>query len=88
LALAASHSVFDSSTHPWPLQLFIPLQLFFADLHEEVPLQELTPWQCTVALSAATETLANPEVNNIAAAAAIAALDTLLICILDSFSCY
>src|SRR5208283_4672415 len=62
----------------------MPLQLFFADLHEEVPLQEFTPVQCTVALSAATETLANPEVNNIAAAAAIAALDTLLICILDS----
>jgi hypothetical protein len=59
----------------------MPLQLFLADLHSEVPLQEFTPWQCTVAESAATDTLANPEVNNIAAAAAIAALDTLLICI-------
>jgi hypothetical protein len=59
----------------------MPLQLFLDDLHSEVPLQELTPVQCTVALSAATDTVANPEVNNIAAAAAIAALDTLLICI-------
>jgi hypothetical protein len=44
-------------------------------------LQEFTPVQCTVAVvSAATDTLANPDVNNIAAAAAIAAFDTLLIC--------
>jgi hypothetical protein len=62
----------------------MPLQLFFADLHSELPLQEFTPVQCTVALSAATDTLANPDVNNIAAAAAIAALDTLLICIFKS----
>jgi len=33
----------------------MPLQLFFADLHSEVPLQELTPEQCTDAVSAATE---------------------------------
>jgi hypothetical protein len=65
------------------LQLFIPLQLFFADLHSEVPLQEFTPVQWTVAVSAATDTVASPEVNNIAAAAAIAALDTLVICMIE-----
>jgi hypothetical protein len=59
------------------------LQLFLADLHSEVPLQEFTPVQCTVAESAATDTVASPEVNNIAAAAAIAALDTLLICMFE-----
>jgi hypothetical protein len=69
-------------TQPWPLQLFMPLQLFFADLHSEVPLQELTPEQCVVAVSAATETPASPEVKNIAAVAAIAAFDSLVICIL------
>jgi hypothetical protein len=83
LAFAASHSDFDSETQPWPLQLFIPLQLFLEDLHSDVPLQEFTPAQCMVAVSAATDTEANPEVNNIAAAAAIAALDTLLNCMFD-----
>jgi hypothetical protein len=68
-------------TQPWPLQLFMPLQLFFADLQSEVPLQEFTPEQCMVAASAATDIVANPEVNNIAAAAAIVALDSLVICI-------
>jgi hypothetical protein len=33
-------------------------------------------------VSAATETLASPDVNNIAAVAAIAALDNLLICMM------
>jgi hypothetical protein len=66
------------------LQLFIPLQLFFADLHSDCPLQEFTPAQWTVAASAATDTVAKPEVNNIAAAAAIAAFDTLVICMIDS----
>src|SRR6266478_5309577 len=85
-ALAASQSAFDNDTQPVPLQLFMPLQLFFADLHSDIPLQEFTPEQCTVAVavSAATETLASPDVNNIAAAAAIAALDNLLICMMDS----
>jgi hypothetical protein len=83
-ALAASQSAFDIDTQPVPLQLFMPLQLFFADLHSDVPLQELTPVQWTVAVSAATDTLASPDVNNIAAAAAIAALDNLLICMIDS----
>src|SRR5882757_6995381 len=69
-------------THPWPLQLFMPLQLFFADLHSEVPLQELTPEQCTVAVSAATEMPVSPDVKNIAAAAAIAAFDNLVICMM------
>ena len=88
LAFAASHSAFDMETHPWPLQLFIPLQLFFADLHSEVPLQELTPEQCIVALSAATETPASPDVKNIAAVAAIAAFDNLVICILVTLVSY
>jgi hypothetical protein len=57
------------------------LQLFFADLHSEVPLQEFTPVQCIVAASAANVVVLIPEVNNIAAAAAIVALDSLLICI-------
>ena len=83
LAFAASHSAFDMETHPWPLQLFMPLQLFFADLHSEVPLQELTPEQCVVAVSAATETPASPDVKNIAAVAAIAAFDNLVICMMN-----
>jgi hypothetical protein len=60
------------------------LQLFLAVLHSDVPLQEFTPVQWTVAASAATDTLASPELNNIAAEAAIAAVDNLLICILKS----
>jgi hypothetical protein len=81
LALAASQSALDGSdTQPCPLQLFWPLQLFFADLHSDVPLQEFTPVHFTVAVSAATDTPVKPDVNNIAAAAASAALDTLLIC--------
>jgi hypothetical protein len=62
----------------------MPLQLFFADLHSEVPLQELTPWHFTVAASAATAVVLIAEVNSMAAAAAMAALDSLLICIFDS----
>jgi hypothetical protein len=77
--LAASQSVFDIDVQPLPLQLFCPLQLFFADLHSEVPLHELTPEHLTVALSAATVTPTSPEVNSIAAAAAIA---TLVICMI------
>jgi len=83
LAFAASHSAFDMETHPWPLQLFMPLQLFFADLHSDMPLQELTPEQCTFAVSAATETPVSPDVKNIAAVAAIAAFDNLVICIMN-----
>jgi hypothetical protein len=82
--LAASQSAFDSDTQPCPLQLFMPLQLFFADLHSDVPLQEFTPLQWTVAASAATDTLTSPDVNSIAAAAAIAALDNLLICMIGT----
>jgi hypothetical protein len=85
--LAASQSAFDFDTQPVPLQLFWPLQLFFADLHSEVPLQEFTPAQCTVAGAAASapkDTVGTADVNNMAAAAAIAALDTLLICMIDS----
>jgi hypothetical protein len=88
LAFAASHSVFDMETQPWPLQLFMPLQLFFADLHSEVPLQELTPEQCTVAVSAATETPVSPDVKNMAAVAAIAAFDNLVICIVVTLVSY
>jgi hypothetical protein len=48
-----------------------------------VPLQELTPEQCVVAVSAATETPVSPDVKNKAAAAAIAAFDNLVICIMS-----
>ena len=46
------------------------MQLFFALEHSEDPLQELTPEQCTLAISAAKEVLARPDVIIIAAAAA------------------
>jgi hypothetical protein len=61
------------------------LQLFFADLHSDVPLQEFTPLQCMAAGAAsfANETLDTAEENNIAAAAASAALDTLFICMIE-----
>jgi hypothetical protein len=41
----------------------------------------------TVAVSAATDTPANPDVNNIAAATANAALDPLLICMFQALFC-
>lgn len=59
----------------------MPLQLFLALMHSEVPLQEFTPVHFTVAASAAKEGVAIVEENSIAAAAAIAALDSLCICI-------
>src|ERR1700753_1880265 len=59
----------------------MPLQLFFADLHSEVPLQEFTPVHFTVAASAAKDVVVTAVENSIAAAAAIAAVDILLICI-------
>jgi hypothetical protein len=62
----------------------MPLQLFLADLHSDVPLQDLTPVHFTVAASAAKEVVVIAVENNIAAAAAIVALDSLLICILKS----
>jgi hypothetical protein len=62
----------------------MPLQLFFAPLHSDVPLQEFTPAQCMVASSAATAVLVIAEENNIAAAAAKAAPDILFICIFHS----
>jgi hypothetical protein len=62
----------------------MPLQLFFADLHSEVPLQELTPSHFTVAASAANAVVLMTEVNSMAAAAAMATLDSLLLCIFDS----
>jgi hypothetical protein len=82
--LAASQSALDIDVQPVPLQLFMPLQLFFADLQSDIPLQEFTPEQCTFAASAATDTVAIPEVNSIAAAAAIAVLDSLVICMIES----
>ena len=71
-------------TKPWPLQLFMPLQLFFADLHSDVPLQEFTPWHFTVAASAANAVVLIAEVNSMAAAAAMATLDSFWLCIFDS----
>jgi hypothetical protein len=66
------------------LQLFWPLQLFFADLQSEVPLHEFTPLQCMVASSAAKLVVVTAVENSIAAAAAMAALDVLLICMVES----
>jgi hypothetical protein len=86
--LASAHADFDIDTQPVPLQLFMPLQLFFADLHSDVPLHEFTPSQCTVAgaaaVSAANDTVGKAEVNNIAAAPASAALDSFVICMIES----
>jgi hypothetical protein len=86
--LASVQAAFVMDTQPVPLQLFMPLQLFFADLHSDVPLQEFTPAQCTVAgaaaVSAPYDTVGNAEVNNIAAAPAIAALDSFVICMIES----
>jgi hypothetical protein len=86
--LASAQADFDIDTQPVPLQLFMPLQLFFADLHSDVPLQEFTPSQCTVAgaaaVSAANDTVGKAEVNNIAAAPANAALDSFVICMIES----
>jgi hypothetical protein len=81
-AFASLQSSFDMDVQPVPLQLCMPLQLCFADMHSDMPLHEFTPAQWTAAASAATDTVANPDVNNIAAAAAIVALDSLLICII------
>jgi hypothetical protein len=83
-ALASAQADFVMDTQPAPLQLFWPLQLFFADLHSEVPLHEFTPLQCTVASSAAKLVLVTAVENSIAAAAAMAALDVLLICMVQS----
>jgi acyl-coenzyme A thioesterase PaaI-like protein len=84
LALASVHSDLVISLKPVPLQLFMPLQLFLADLQSDMPLQEFTPEQCMVAASAAKDAVGTATVNNIAAAAAMAALDTLLMCMIDS----
>jgi hypothetical protein len=62
----------------------MPLQLFLADLHSELPLQEFTPVQWTVAASPANEAVGTTVVNANAAAAANAALDTLEICMIES----
>jgi hypothetical protein len=89
-ALASVHADLVIDTQPVPLQLFMPLQLFFADLHSDVPLQEFTPVQCIVAgaaapaVSAANDVVDKAEVNNIAAAPAIAALDSFVICMIES----
>ncbi|HTC44442.1 MAG TPA: hypothetical protein VK696_05275 [Steroidobacteraceae bacterium] len=70
-AFAASQSVLDISTNPCPLQEFMPLQEFLADLQEDWPLQELTPVHFILASSAlAVETARVP--NRSAAAVAIA----------------
>jgi hypothetical protein len=87
-ALASAQADFDMDTQPVPLQLFMPLQLFFADLHSDVPLQEFTPSQCMVAglaaVSAANDTVDRADVNNTAAAPANAALDSFVICMIES----
>ncbi|HME40162.1 MAG TPA: hypothetical protein VKG63_14500 [Steroidobacteraceae bacterium] len=45
LPLAAAHASFVIDVQPVPLQLFMPLQLFFADLHSDIPLHEFAPTQ-------------------------------------------
>jgi hypothetical protein len=49
-----------------------------------MPLQEFTPWHFTVAASAANAVVLMAEVNSMAAAAAMAALDSLMFCIFGS----
>jgi hypothetical protein len=83
LAFASVQADFVIDVKPWPLQLFMPLQLFFADLHSDIPLQELTPVHLTVAASAAKDVVVIAVENNIAAATAIVALDSLLICMVE-----
>src|ERR1700760_2364094 len=70
-AFAAEHSALDISTKPWPLQEFMPLQEFLADLQEDCPLHEFTPVHCTFASSALAVTVPNVP-NSTAAAVAIA----------------
>eukprot|EP01136_Pigoraptor_vietnamica_P037537 Opistho-1_new@105621 len=74
---ASVHSFADFLlTQPWPLQVFWPLQALLAVLHSDVPLQLLTPAQCTEPLSAAcTVVLTVPMANRAAAALAIARPD-------------
>jgi hypothetical protein len=76
-ALAASQSAWVAvMVKPWPLQEFWPLQLFFADLHDDMPLQELAPVHFTLPSSAAAALNETAE-NMIAAAAASAMLPVL-----------
>jgi hypothetical protein len=71
LAFAASQLALVISTKPWPLQEFMPLQEFLADLQEDCPLQEFTPVHLIFASSAlAVEAARVP--NSSAAAVAIA----------------
>jgi hypothetical protein len=73
-----------ADTQPLPLQLFSPLQELVAVAQSDVPLQELTPLQCTCATFAAAspdEAVEPPELLAVqparikAAAEAMAAAD-------------
>ena len=79
------HSVWLKEIQPMPLQEFWPLQLFFALEHSDEPLQELTPEQCTLAVSAAKDVLTSPDVIIIAAAAAKAEPVNLFMLLVTSF---
>jgi hypothetical protein len=60
---------------PMPLQLFMPLQSFLAVLQSDVPLQLLTPAQCTDMSSAWATVRGALTANKAAAALAMARAD-------------
>jgi hypothetical protein len=83
LAFAAAQSDLVISMNPLPLQEFMPWQEFFADLHDDWPLQEFTPVHLILASSAlAGETATVP--NSRAAAVAIVTPRTFVVFIARS----
>src|SRR5271170_7771988 len=62
-------------TKPCPLQAFLPLQSFWADLQDDCPLQPLAPTHFTwsVAVPSWARALTTPVTNSIATALAISA---------------
>jgi hypothetical protein len=85
----ALQSFSESSIQPLPLQEFWPLHPFAALWHDPCPLQELTPWQWTFAVSPADEVAGVDAANS---PAAIAAMIAPLVVIFDllagrSFKC-
>lgn len=78
----AVHSSEVIPKKPWPLHAFCPLQAFSAVLQSLVPLQELTPAQCTISpdalLSILSILLLLAQPDNISAAAPIANIAPLL----------
>ena len=70
----------DLLTQPWPLQAFMPLQSFLAVMHSEVPLQLLTPTQCTAMSAAKLAGAVNAPMEKMAAAAVANAIPVVLCC--------